>query len=109
MSWYYIDFQKWIEIGCPKDIAERVNVFNLRGNRLTTLPDSISLLINLRNLNLDGNQLTSLARPLCGLTSLARPLCGLTTLPNSISLLTNLRELVLRNNQLTLSPIQFPV
>ena len=75
MSWNYTDFQKWIAEGCRKDIAEIVHTIDLSDNRLTTLPDSLSLFTNLRELNLSENRLTSLARPQSGLTSL----------PNSIS------------------------
>ena len=54
---------------------------DLRGNQLTTLPESIGNLKNLKSLDLRGNQLT--------------------TLPQSIGNLTNLEKLYLFNNPIS--------
>ena len=77
MSWSYPDLQKWI----ASDIVETVRTLRLEGTMLTTIPDSISRLTNLHELDISNNYLK--------------------TLPDSISLLTNLRELMLWGNRLT--------
>ena len=59
MHWNHDDFQKWIESGCQKN---NVETLDLSLNELETIPDSISLLTNLCELNLDKNQLETIPR-----------------------------------------------
>ena len=107
MYWNYYDFQKWIDDGCKKDVAEQISILSLSGNRLETLPDSISALTNLNTLWLTGNRLTTIPDSISALTNLRRlylNVNSLTTLPDSISLLTSLRELNLNENNISTLP-----
>jgi Leucine-rich repeat (LRR) protein len=80
---------------------------NLTGNQLTTLPEAIGELVALKWLNLDGNQLTTLPEDIGELVALELlSLTGnqLTTLPEAIWKLTAMEGLYLIGNQLTILP-----
>ena len=80
---------------------------DLRKNQLKDLPERIGKLTNLEILNLDGNQLTSLPDNIGKLTNLEVLVLvsnQLTSLPERIGKLTNLLTLDLRKNQLTSLP-----
>jgi len=70
----------------PESIGGLVNLkeFSLSNNQLTSIPESIGLLINLEELNFSNNYLSSL--------------------PNNFELLVNLERLILSNNQLSSLP-----
>jgi len=81
-----------------------LNVYN---NLLTTLPKEIGNLHNLTFLNLSDNHLTGLPKEIGNLQSLTSLLLWtnqLTSLPNEIGRLTNLTSLSLSNNCLTELP-----
>jgi hypothetical protein len=76
-------------------------------NQLTTLPDPIGRLTELRDLRINDNQLTTLPEAIGQLTSLQSLYLEsnqLTTLPAAIAQLRNLKSLNLRRNQLTMLP-----
>ncbi|MFA5074908.1 MAG: leucine-rich repeat domain-containing protein [Candidatus Babeliales bacterium] len=92
-------------------IAQILNVTNLdlSYNNLTSLPDELCNLTNLTKLDLHVNKLTSLPpeiRNLTNLTSLNLYSNKLTSLPSEIRNLTNLRVLNLDNNNLTSLPAE---
>ncbi|OLT62359.1 COR domain-containing protein [Moorena bouillonii] len=85
----------------------QLEVLDLSGKQLKTVPESIGKLTNLTKLNLSGNQLTIVPESIGKLTNLTElNLSGnkLTTVPESIGKLTNLTELNLSKNQLTIVP-----
>lgn len=80
---------------------------DLRGMRLTELPELIGQLILLQSLNLASNNLIALPEWLGGLTKLRSLNLSnnpLTTLPECIKELSQLQSLDLSNNQLTVLP-----
>ncbi|MDY7005815.1 MAG: COR domain-containing protein, partial [Cyanobacteriota bacterium] len=95
----------------PESITQLTNLtqLDLHGNKLTTLPESITQLTNLTRLGLHGNKLTTLPESISQLTNLTRLDLydnQLTTLPESISQLTNLTRLYLSDNPLETPPIE---
>src|SRR3972149_6770781 len=79
-------------------ILRAINLTDLNesGNQLTSLPDSIGQLTNLRLVYVDNNQLTSLPDSIGQLTNLQKLFVDnnqLTSLPDSIGQLTNLQVL----------------
>ena len=80
---------------------------NLSGNQITSLPESIGNLNNLRWLSLVNNQLTCLPENIGKLSNLKELHLEdnrLTSLPKNIGKLNNLQELYLENNQLKSIP-----
>ena len=80
---------------------------NLYGNQLTSVPEELGQLINLKGLSLVGNQLTSIPKELGQLTNLAMLLLSgnrLTSIPKELRQLKRLNILDLRNNRLTNLP-----
>lgn len=80
---------------------------DLRALGLTSWPESLSQLTQLRRLILSGNQLTSLPDSIGQLTKLGSLLLDgnqLEALPESLGQLTQLQELALSNNKLTALP-----
>jgi Leucine-rich repeat (LRR) protein len=72
-------------------------------NKLTTLPDSIAALTQMKTLHLFGNKFTMLPKPIGKLTSLTVLHLNhnkLVTLPDSIAALTALKTLILCCNPL---------
>jgi internalin A len=91
------------------DITHLTNLqkLYLRGNRLTTLPDTTAQLINLQALVLNNNQLTTVPNAIAQLTNLQwLDLSGnrLTDMTYTISQPNNLRWLNLTSNQLITVP-----
>jgi leucine-rich repeat protein SHOC2 len=89
--------------------AEQDGVVGLYLNNcnITTLPESIGKLNNLKVLSLTNNKLTKLPDAICDLTSLRQLDLSenkLTSLPENIDQLTELKELFLANNQLNSLP-----
>lgn len=88
-------------------INHSVNILNLNGRELTSVPAEVTLLTNLTSLSLNNNQLTSLPSEIGRLTNLTRLSLSnnqLTNLPLEIARLTKLTSLSLSNNQLTSLP-----
>ncbi len=80
---------------------------DLSGNQLTSLPPEIGKLTNLTHLNLSDNQLTSVPPEIVKLTNLTDINLShnqLTSLPPEITKLTSLRKLRIHRNQLTSLP-----
>ncbi|MEG5172578.1 leucine-rich repeat domain-containing protein [Microcoleus sp. B3-D7] len=80
---------------------------DLREMKLRSLPESITSLTQLQQLNLCENQLRSLPESIASLTQLQRLYLDdnqLRSLPESIASLTRLRQLYLHNNQLRSLP-----
>ena len=95
----------------PAEIGQLTSLteLDLRGNQLTSLPAEIGQLTSLTYLNLGGNQLTSLPAEIGQLTSLTELYLSdnqLTSLPAEIGQLTSLEELGLSDNQLTSVPAE---
>jgi len=93
----------------PESITKLAQLqnLNLSDNQLTKLPESIGQLIQLRELRLSNNQLTTLPDWLGQLTELKElDLSGnhLITLPDWLGQLTELKELDLSSNHLTTLP-----
>lgn len=84
-----------------------LRLLNLKFNRITTLPESLTSLSNLQFLYLDNNQLTSLPRSLKDLKSLQVLSASnnrIRELPEEIGNCTKLENLNLASNDLTLLP-----
>jgi hypothetical protein len=80
---------------------------DLRGAKLTELPESLGQLTQLQSLDLGDNQLTMLPEwlgQLTQLTVLYIPSNQLTFIPQSIAQLSNLQELVLTKNNIAVLP-----
>jgi Leucine-rich repeat (LRR) protein len=95
----------------PDSITKLVNLteLNLTDNKLATIPDSITKLGNLTSLDLSSNQLTTIPdsiTKLVNLTSLDLSSNQLTTIPDSITKLVNLTFLYLDNNPLENPPLE---
>ncbi|NEQ58292.1 MAG: GTPase [Moorea sp. SIO4A1] len=103
----YYDDVKVTEILTEVFNLSQLEVLDLSGTQLKTVPESIGKLTNLTELNLSGNQLTTVPESIGKLTNLTKlNLSGnqLTIVPESIGKLTNLTELNLSKNQLTTVP-----
>ncbi|MDZ7952623.1 COR domain-containing protein [Nostoc sp. DedQUE09] len=86
---------------------DKVTELDLSGKGLTTLPEEIGQLTNLRSLDLGWNQLSSLPAEIGQLTNLQMlnlPSNQLSSLPKEIIQLTNLQKLYLFSNQLSSLP-----
>src|SRR5665647_14644 len=91
----------------PVTFHQQIVILNLSYSKLTTLPDSIGQLSQLRELYVAGNQLTTLPDSIGQLTQLRELYVGynqLTTLPDSIGQLAQLQVLYVEHNQLTTLP-----
>ncbi|MGB8510176.1 MAG: COR domain-containing protein [Pyrinomonadaceae bacterium] len=93
----------------PESITQlsQLKLLSLSDNRLTTLPESITQLSQLQLLYLNNNQLTTLPESIGQLSQLQSLFLNnnqLTTLPESIGQLSQLQTLYLDNNQLTTLP-----
>jgi len=96
----------------PESIGNLTNlrILNLSENQLTALPISFGNLPKLQNLNLSNNQFATLKESCGNLTSLIILDLGsnqLASVPESIGNNENLSELVLNNNKLTMLPKSF--
>jgi Leucine-rich repeat (LRR) protein len=77
---------------------------NLRCNKLTSLPNSIAVLVNLEELLVDGNEITELPSSICQLKNLKVLACinnNITSI-RVLSSLDSLESLWLANNRLCL-------
>jgi Leucine-rich repeat (LRR) protein len=93
-------------LGKEYPIATTIRL-DLYGNNLTSLPESIQSLSNLKELNLTNNNLTSLPESIQSLSKLQSLFLAnnkLISLPESIGGLYNLQELYVYNNKLTNLP-----
>ncbi|MEY3329047.1 MAG: hypothetical protein RLZZ115_1930, partial [Cyanobacteriota bacterium] len=93
----------------PESITRLTNLsqLDLGRNQLTSVPESITRLTNLSQLDLGRNQLTSVPESIGSLTNLSQLNLSenqLTNVPESIGSLTNLSQLDLGRNQLTSVP-----
>ncbi|NEO36773.1 MAG: GTPase [Moorea sp. SIOASIH] len=103
----YYDDVNFTEILTEVFNLSQLEVLDLSGKQLKTVPESIGKLTNLTTLNLSGTQLTTVPESIGKLTNLTKlNLSGnqLTIVPESIGKLTNLTELNLSKNQLTTVP-----
>ena len=108
-EWDYQKFMLWMSMGCPLDIASLCTNLNIDGDNLTSLPAEIGLLTNLQELYCNSNELTSLPAEIENLTNLQTLDCNfnqLTFLPAEIGLLANLQKLDCSNNELTSLPAE---
>ena len=90
-----------------KIVGGSISMLNLSNNQLTTLPDSLGNLVNLKVLFLNDNHLTTLPDSIMDLVNLKRFNLSnnrLTALPDSIGDLVNLTYVNLNNNRLTALP-----
>ncbi len=100
-------FKQWLIVGQRMRKAKATGKLVLSNLELEALPDSISQLIQLQELDLSNNKLTSLPEFICQLTQLQRLIVDknqLTSLPDSIGQLTQLKQLNVSDNQLTALP-----
>lgn len=77
---------------------------DLHGNRLTSVNDAISNLVNLESLNLSSNDLSEVCPALCNISSLRQldiSFNKITYLPDEIGQLVNLEEFAITNNHLS--------
>ena len=84
-----------------------VDALDLSENELTTVPEAITRLSNLKWLDLEANQLTTIPESVTRMTSLEVLNLRnnkLATVPEAITRLTNLKKLYLSENQLTTVP-----
>ena len=84
-----------------------IAVLNLGDNKITIIPEQISLLYNLRELYLFDNQITIIPVSISSLINLQilnLSSNNITIIPEYISSLINLQELYLYNNQITIIP-----
>ncbi len=91
---------------CQGDLT-RLQVLDLSGNQLSTVPRGIEYLAEVRELNLNGNRLTSLPPKIGDLKQLRRLTLwrnDLITLSDDIQDLTHLEKLDLTDNHLTTLP-----
>ena len=99
---------EWFGVTCDEN--EHVTILYLAGNGLTgPLPPEIGNLVNLQELDLWWNQLTSLPRQIGNLESLQVLVLGMnqiSTLPSEIGNLANLLKLNLDGNQLVSLPTE---
>ncbi|HRN78018.1 MAG TPA: leucine-rich repeat domain-containing protein [Candidatus Dependentiae bacterium] len=91
----------------PKDSFANLQQLNLSGNQITTIPDAIGNLANLKALNLNNNQIPTIPDAIGNLTnleSLYLPGNQITIIPDAIGNLTNLQWFDLSGNQITTIP-----
>jgi hypothetical protein len=82
--WKYTEFTTWIENGSDPEVGKTCTELDLSNQKLTSLPDSIGNLINLKEFYCNINNLTSL--------------------PDSIGNLINLQKFYCNNNQIIFLP-----
>ncbi|GAB4045615.1 leucine-rich repeat domain-containing protein [Spirosoma litoris] len=91
----------------PVDKLKSIEILNLRNNALTTLPENIHKLSNLKQILLDGNEISELPNSFCRLPSITNiSLRGndLVYLPENIGKLKKLNQFILSENQLSTLP-----
>jgi Leucine-rich repeat (LRR) protein len=93
----------------PDSIGNLINLqeLDLENNQLSSLPDSIGNLINLQSLDLENNQLSSLPDSIGNLINLHKLDLSsnqFSSLPDSIGNLINLQQLYLSSNKLESLP-----
>jgi Leucine-rich repeat (LRR) protein len=88
-------FKKWCAIN--QDMLSKITYFNLVGCRMTSIPDEIELLKNLKSIDLSQNELVSLTPKIGQLKNLETLYLDknslLATLPNEIGQLKNLKSI----------------
>ncbi|MHA1819964.1 MAG: leucine-rich repeat domain-containing protein [Promethearchaeota archaeon] len=93
----------------PENMGHLINLreLYLGDNELSSLPENIGRLINLKELDLEFNKLSSLPESIGRLINLKELNLGdneLSSLPESIGRLTNLQTLIIHNNKLSSLP-----
>ncbi|PHM06637.1 GTPase [Nostoc sp. 'Peltigera malacea cyanobiont' DB3992] len=86
---------------------QKLNILDLRYNKITTLPETLAYLQNLTTLDLGNNQIMMLPQMLTrlqNLTTLDLRNNKITTLPQTLTRLQNLTWLFLGNNQIKILP-----
>eukprot|EP00002_Diphylleia_rotans_P003850 TRINITY_DN12732_c0_g1_i1.p1 TRINITY_DN12732_c0_g1~~TRINITY_DN12732_c0_g1_i1.p1 ORF type:complete len:825 (+),score=126.80 TRINITY_DN12732_c0_g1_i1:71-2545(+) len=89
------------------DFLSKIKVLELKGNRLSTLPDSISMMLSLEKLNLCGNCVSILPCGIINLKDLIQLNISdnkLSSIPDDIGSLHKLKQFLLGYNQITAIP-----
>ena len=110
MYWRYLDFKKWIDSGCPQDVADTVHDLALHYNNISTLPECVGQLVNLKSLNLSHNNFSTLPEcvgQLVNLEWLSLNHNNFSTLPECVGQLIWLKELFLSYNNFSTLPEWF--
>ena len=105
--WTYTNFKNWIDSGCPQDVADIVCIIDLQSNNLTTLPECVGQLVNLKELDLSYNKLTTLPECVGQFVNLERLYLdsnNLTTLPECVGQLVNLERFSIGSNDFSTLP-----
>lgn len=96
-----------ILLGINGDYFNQLEILNLTGNNLWSIPNNISLCQNLKEFHCCENLLSELPESICHISTLEFLCCHdniLTQLPNRLDELVNLKKIVCDSNQITHLP-----